>query len=610
MFFTKPGFKEKVFFVSVCILVAAAITGSAVFISKSIRQISTPKWGYECVQGRCRKVEASGRSDVVSLDVCRVFCGEDIGTLWPKPTGQVKVGNTLAHIDCDNILFKFPDYKRQQVYWEQTHQRFLDQVKAKVTKNHVLRVGGKKVVLDLVVNKEELDHDFSTDETYRLDVKEEGGNVGVRIVASTYYGARHGVETLSQLIVYDNIRKELQILSNVSLDDAPAFKHRGISLDTSRNYFSLESIRKTIDALAMVKLNTFHWHITDSHSFPVHIKSQPDLAEYGAYSPEETYTARDVQDVVVYARARGVRVIPEFDAPAHVGEGWQKKDMTVCFNAQPWSRYCVEPPCGQLDPSKDALYDVLEDIYREFNEMFQQPFVFHMGGDEVSVSCWNSSSELQQWMLQRGWSLEESDFMRLWGYFQEKALQRWDKVAGKTLPIILWTSRLTDVPYLDDYLDNSRYIVQIWTKGDDPKIEDLLNRGFNLIFSNYDALYFDCGFQGWVSDGHNWCSPYIGWQKVYDNSLSALAGSKVKQVLGAEAALWSEQVDDRALDSRFWPRASALAERLWSDPADSWRDAESRMLIHRERLVENGVDAESLQPQWCLQNEGDCPNVL
>lgn len=79
------------------------------------------------------------------------------------------------------------------------------------------------------------------------------------------------------------------------------------------------------------------------------------------------------------------------------------------------------------------------------------------------------------------------------------------------------------------------------------------------------------------------------------------------QFLGAEAALWSEQADEHVLDSKVWPRLSALAERLWTDPETSWRNAESRMLNHRERLVENGIKAESLEPQWCLQHEGDCP---
>lgn len=144
--------------------------------------------------------------------------------------------------------------------------------------------------------------------------------------------------------------------------------------------------------------------------------------------------------------------------------------------------------------------------------------------------------------------------------------------------------------------------------------------------SNYDALYFDCGYGSWVGEGTNWCSPYIGWEKVYKNDLGIIAGPYKSQILGGEAALWSEQADEQVLDGRFWPRASALgknvsfrmlilklifvfhlAERLWSDPTISWREAEPRILVHRERLVENGIAAESLQPKWCLQHEGNCP---
>lgn len=269
--------------------------------------------------------------------------------------------------------------------------------------------------------------------------------------------------------------------------------------------------------------------------------------------------ARNFQ-ILDHANVRGVRVVPEFDAPAHVGEGWQAKNLTVCFNAQPWQKYCVEPPCGQLDPTKDELYSVLEDIYREIMEMFRYPDVFHMGGDEVSNSCWNTSAELKMWMTRQGWGHEEADFMKLWGRFQNNALERVDKVTKKRLPVVVWTSRLTDVPYVEEYLDNSRYIIQIWTTGGDIKIQELLQRGYMLILSNYDALYFDCGFGGWVQGGSNWCSPYIGWEKVYKNDLGIIAGPYKSQILGGEAALWSEQADEQVLDSRFWPRASALGE--------------------------------------------------
>lgn len=148
---------------------------------------------------------------------------------------------------------------------------------------------------------------------------------------------------------------------------------------------------------------------------------------------------------------------------------------------------------------------------------------------------------------------------------------------------------------------------QIWTSGTDPKITDLLERGYKIIMSNYDALYFDCGFGSWVSTGNNWCSPYTGWEKVYNNDFATLTDKYQSQILGAEAALWSEQSDENVIDSRFWPRASALGERLWSNPKTSWREAEPRMLIHRERLVQNAIQADSIQPQWCLQHEGDCP---
>ncbi len=288
-----------------------------------------------------------------------------------------------------------------------------------------------------------------------------------------------------------------------------------------------------------------------------------------------------------------------------MGEGWQGKNLTVCFGLQPWSDYCVQPPCGQFDPTKDELYNVLEDIYREFWDMFGPVDFFHMGGDEVDFRCWNTSPEIKDWMKKQGWGTEDEDFMKLWNYFQVNALERLDKVTKQKLPIILWTSRLTEKPNLS-LLDKSRYVIQVWTTGDDPKLKTLLDEGYNVIISNYDALYLDCGFAHWVTDGNNWCSPYKGWQKIYDNDLNVMAGNKLKQVYGAEAVLWTEQADHNTLDSRLWPRLSALAERLWTDPETSWTFADSRMLMHHKRLLENGIEADRLQPEWCLQNEREC----
>ncbi|XP_055625066.1 chitooligosaccharidolytic beta-N-acetylglucosaminidase isoform X2 [Toxorhynchites rutilus septentrionalis] len=570
-----------------------------------------PVWGYRCVNSRCEKVALSDNDAVtkaVSMQVCRLYCADTFGTLWPKPTRNYRLGQSLIHIDPYAIEFQWgKQYETLSRHWDISAERFRNQLKNRATGEEV-KSGGKRMEVKVAIDGDSLVLNHETDESYKLSISSaNGGNVVVKIEAPTYFGARNGLETLAQLIVFDDLRSELQVVADVEISDAPAYPHRGISLDTSRNYIDVATIKKTIDALAMVKMNVFHWHITDSQSFPMVIKSHPTLHTYGAYSHKQIYTADDVKDIVQYALARGVRVIPELDAPAHVGEGWERTNLTSCFNYQPWEKYCVEPPCGQLNPIKDELYNVLEDIYREMNEMFTHTDMFHMGGDEVSMSCWNTSAEIQQWMKAKGWGLEESDFMKLWDYFQTNALERLDKSLKDKRPIIMWTSHLTEEPYVDMYLNKERYIVQVWTTGDDPKIGKLLEKGFRLIISNYDALYMDCGFAGWVTGGNNWCSPYIGWQKIYDNDLKAMGGQHSHLILGAEAALWTEQADSLTTDARFWPRVSALAERLWTDPREGWQTADSRMLIHRERLVENGMAAESLQPQWCLQNEGNCP---
>ncbi|TDG45450.1 hypothetical protein AWZ03_008073 [Drosophila navojoa] len=567
-------------------------------------------YGYECSKGICRKVELSEENfaSAISLPVCRLFCGSDIGTLWPKPTGVVQLEPLMRQVDVANIEFQMPGTKDN--LWKSAEQRWLDLLEAKVPNPKILKKGGYQ--LNIIVNTADagapMRLQLNTDESYALSIgSNSAGQVTANITANSFFGARHGLETLSQLIVYDDIRREVQVVANASIADAPFYKWRGLLLDTSRNYYSVKAIKRTLDGMAMVKLNTFHWHITDTHSFPLEISKRPELSKLGAYSPSKVYTHSDVEDIVEYGRVRGIRVMPEYDSPAHVGEGWQHKNMTACFNAQPWNKYCVEPPCGQLDPTVDDMYNVLEDIFSDMFKLYN-PDVFHMGGDEVSVACWNSSASIRNWMLERGWNLKEEDFMRLWGHYQTEALSRVDRVANvSNTPIILWTSTLTDERYIDQYLDPVRYIIQIWTKGNDRVIKKILKRGYRVIVSNYDALYFDCGGGGWVNDGNNWCSPYIGWQKVYQNDLAKIAGDYQHHVLGAEAAIWSEQIDEYTVDNRFWPRASALAERLWSNPTEGWRQAESRLLLHRERLVENGIGAEALQPQWCLQNENECP---
>ena len=150
------------------------------------------------------------------------------------------------------------------------------------------------------------------DESYALFIPPaEVGGATARLVAATPWGAMRGLETFSQMV--SGAPPAVPIGINVS--DSPIFPHRGLLLDTARNFYPVEDILRTIAAMAANKLNVFHWHITDSQSFPILLPSEPELAEKGSYGSEMIYSPDDVRKIVDFAASRGVRVVPEFDLP-------------------------------------------------------------------------------------------------------------------------------------------------------------------------------------------------------------------------------------------------------------------------------------------------------
>lgn len=152
---------------------------------------------------------------------------------------------------------------------------------------------------------------------------------------------------------------------------------------------------------------------------------------------------------------------------------------------------------GHFDPTKDELYEYIGDIFGEIVEAFQ-PTLFHMGGDEVSISCWNTSASIREWMSTRmGWGDSKNDFMKLWSHYQTNAIEKLDLALSDNsigqIPIIVWSSSLTEQPYLSELLDKDRFIVQAWMNSTDEsekaQITALLENGYRVIMSNSDALY-------------------------------------------------------------------------------------------------------------------------
>lgn len=326
-------------------------------------------------------------------------------------------------------------------------------------------------------------------------------------------------------------------------------------LDTSRHYFSVESIKRTILGMAHTKLNRFHWHITDSQSFPFLSKYYPQLAEHGAYSNKEIYTRDDIKEITDFARVRGIQVIPEIDAPAHAGNGWDwgpkhgMGELSLCINQQPWSFYCGEPPCGQLNPKNNNTYKILEKLYAELLELTGPTDYFHLGGDEVNLECW-------------GQFFNDTDLRGVWCDFMLQAYNRLKIANGGVSPkvVSVWSSGLT----ASSCLSKNSFAVQVWGGSTWQENFDLIDYGYSVVISHVDAWYLDCGFGNWRSTGEGACSPYRTWQNVWKHrpwDRMRLTPNQMKQILGGEAALWTEQVDESVLDSRVWPRAAALAER-------------------------------------------------
>lgn len=210
-------------------------------------KFSDVHWSYECQKGRCERVKLSDIKTAISLPVCRLYCGDHPGTLWPRVNGKVELRNKMTRLSPIGIQFNiFNQTKANEGFWQLNEQRLRDQILVKVPHSVKLKDEGSQLMVTINVSNEDAKLGLDTNERYHVQAYENTGVVIIKIKAETIFGARHALETVSQLIVYDNIRKELLVVGEFEIEDGPVFPHRGFLLDTARNYFSVESIKRTI----------------------------------------------------------------------------------------------------------------------------------------------------------------------------------------------------------------------------------------------------------------------------------------------------------------------------------------------------------------------------
>lgn len=258
-----------------------------------------------------------------SQNLCRLMCGKYRG-IWPQVTGTCDISKSVISVNTNLIHFDYTEENAET-------RDYLDQITFLFLKNLNDECGRtcnmpseNKMFVKISVDDMSLKLNADIDESYQLSISMNGSNqIVAQISSQTVFGTRHGLETLSQLMVKtidDNKRVGLLIVTNAQLTDKPFYKHRGLLVDTARHFIPMPSLLRILDGMSTNKMNVFHWHITDSQSFPMETKRLPQMYFYGAFSEDKVYRKHDIDAIVKYAKYRGIRVIFEFDAPAHAGK--------------------------------------------------------------------------------------------------------------------------------------------------------------------------------------------------------------------------------------------------------------------------------------------------
>ncbi len=371
------------------------------------------------------------------------------------------------------------------------------------------------------------------DESYDLTVSESGAKLN----AATTLGALHGLQTFLQLV---QITPTGFVATAVTIKDQPRFPWRGTLIDVSRHFIPLDVLKRNLDAMAAVKLNVLHWHLSDDQGFRAESKVFPDLTGKG--SDGQFYTQAEIRDLIGYAHDRGIRVVPEFDMPGH-SRSWFLGYPDLASGSGP---YTLEDGDPITDPTRETTYKFLEKFIAEMAKLFPDEY-FHIGGDEVDGKQWDSNPKIQEFIHAHGMK----DNKDLQAYFN----QRLQKIVAKNHKTMVgWDEILhPDLP--------KTIIVQSW-RGQ-KSLAEAARLGYSGLLSY--GYYLDLM---WPASKHYAIDPMA-------DDAATLTPEQKKLIIGGESCQWAEWVTPENIDSHIWPRNAAIAERLWSpqevvDPASMY----------------------------------------
>ncbi len=414
------------------------------------------------------------------------------------------------------------------------------------------------------------DTNIKAPEGYTLSISAKA----ITISAKEPAGAFRAVETIRQLIPVTNQSAKKSSLNFqipcVEIEDAPLYNWRGMHLDVSRHFFSIDYLKKFIDVMALYKMNKFHLHLTDDQGWRVEIKKYPKLTEEGAWrtfnnqdsdciklsaeNPDFAidsthiitrngkkmyggfYTQQQLKDLVTYASSKHIDIVPEIDMPGHMMAAIHSYPFLSCTDGSKWGELFSTPVC----PCKETTFEFAENVFSEIMDIFPGKYI-HLGADEVDRKSWAQSPLCKDWMQKEGLKdvdeLQSYFVKRMEKFFQSKGreLIGWDEIleggVSSTAVVMYWRSWVPDAPV------------------------KAAKHGNKVIMTPGNPLYFDS-----PPDAHS-------LDNVYHFSVvpKGLNAEEAKYIQGAQANIWTEHIpSENRADYMFMPRMTALAERLWS----------------------------------------------
>ena len=436
-----------------------------------------------------------------------------------------------------------------------------------------------------------IDFTFANPESYTLSISKNG----ITIAGGSSAGVFYGIQSLLQLMpasIYDNDKLRTKVeLPCIEIIDSPRFSYRGMHLDVSRHFFSVDAVKRYIDMLAMHKLNVFHWHLTDDNGWRIEIKRYPLLTSVGAWRTEASnqpkyggfYTQKEVKDVIAYAAKKHISIIPEIEMPGHSmaliaaypelscsGLPYKKPD-DVAFEF-------TDPLCA----GNEKTFELLENVLAEVIALFPGKYI-HVGGDEARKTPWAKCKKCQHRMQVENLQNVE----QLQSYFITR-MERFISSKGKVM--IGW----------DEILEGGLApgaTVMSW-RGEKSGI-DAAKMGHDVVMTPYSVTYFD-GVQH-ESRTEGLTQPMLNTLEhvyTYNPVPTALTESETHHILGVQACMWTEYVDNETtLQSRVLPRMSALAEIAWTNLDNkNERDFMQNLELQFHKYYEAGYQAFIIPP--------------